>query len=158
VLGFGACDEGQGVLGLAIEDRLRVCALESPVAMSDLGLKLTRCPAGVADEDPQTAPWACRGRAGGAAASGPRSSRRRHKLGSHAPVAWERKTGSTGTRMKLVVEVHFVAHLREVLKIREELRARNWHRPVDDNTDRGGPEILHHEHNRVRESAVRLAQ
>ena len=42
------------MLGLGIEDRLRVCALESPVAVPDLGLKLTRCPAGVADEDSQT--------------------------------------------------------------------------------------------------------
>src|SRR5258708_1494054 len=45
---------GPGVLGLAVEDRLRVGALQSPVAVCDLGLKLTWCPAGVADEDPQT--------------------------------------------------------------------------------------------------------
>src|SRR5713101_5049557 len=42
------------VLGLTVEDRPRLGALESPVAVCDLGLKLTRCPAGVADEDPQT--------------------------------------------------------------------------------------------------------
>src|ERR1700675_2062035 len=45
---------GPGVLGLAAEDRLRLGALERPVAPFDLSLKLTRCPAGVADEDPQT--------------------------------------------------------------------------------------------------------
>src|ERR1700680_1172592 len=45
---------GPGVLGLVAEDRLHLGALESPVALCDLGLKLTRCPAGVADEDPQT--------------------------------------------------------------------------------------------------------
>src|SRR5947207_13140825 len=45
---------GPGVLGLVAEDRLHLGALESPVASCDLGLKLTRCPAGVADEDPQT--------------------------------------------------------------------------------------------------------
>src|SRR5260370_7106346 len=45
---------GPGVLGLVAEDRLPLGALESPVASCDLGLKLTRCPAGVADEDPQT--------------------------------------------------------------------------------------------------------
>src|SRR5271165_5935906 len=45
---------GPGVLGLAAENRLRLGALERPVAPFDLGLKLTRCPAGVADEDPQT--------------------------------------------------------------------------------------------------------
>src|SRR6202047_3772374 len=45
---------GPGVLGLTVEDRLRLGALESPVAVCDLSLKLTRCPAGVADEDPQT--------------------------------------------------------------------------------------------------------
>ena len=42
------------MLGLAVEDRLRFGALESPVAVCDLALELTRCPAGVADEDPQT--------------------------------------------------------------------------------------------------------
>src|ERR1700694_6315241 len=45
---------GPGVLGLVAEDRLHLGALESPVALCDLGLKLTRFPAGVADEDPQT--------------------------------------------------------------------------------------------------------
>src|ERR1700682_3543766 len=45
---------GPGVLGLVAEDRLHLGALESPVALCDLGLKLTRCPAGVAYEDPQT--------------------------------------------------------------------------------------------------------
>src|ERR1700726_4911880 len=45
---------GPGVLGLTVEDRLRLGALESPVAVCDLGLKLPRRPAGVAEEDPQT--------------------------------------------------------------------------------------------------------
>src|ERR1039457_4592152 len=45
---------GPRVLGLAAEDRLRLGALERPVTLFDLGLKLTRCPAGWADEDPQT--------------------------------------------------------------------------------------------------------
>jgi len=45
---------GPGVLGLTVEDRLRLGALGSPVPVCDLGLKLTRCPAGVAYEDPQT--------------------------------------------------------------------------------------------------------
>src|SRR5437879_7284469 len=49
--GLWCLRRGPGVLGLSIEDRLRVCALESPVAVPDLGLKLTRCPAGVADEE-----------------------------------------------------------------------------------------------------------
>ncbi len=51
---WGSLRRGPGVLGLAAEDRLRLGALERPVAPVDLGLKLTRCPAGVADEDPQT--------------------------------------------------------------------------------------------------------
>src|ERR1700722_5690463 len=53
-VGLWRLRRGPGVLGLAVEDRLRFGALESPVAVCDLGLKLTRCPAGVADEDPQT--------------------------------------------------------------------------------------------------------
>jgi hypothetical protein len=51
-------------------------------------------------------------------------------------------------------KVHFGAHLCEVLKIRKELRDRNWHRPVDDDADRGGAEIVHHEHNRIREIGI----
>src|SRR5204862_423330 len=45
---------GPGMLGLVAEDRLHLGALEGPVASCDLRLELTRCPAGVADEDPQT--------------------------------------------------------------------------------------------------------
>src|SRR5208282_1620294 len=45
---------GPGVLGLTAEDRLRLGAFERPVAPFDLRLELTRCPAGMADEDPQT--------------------------------------------------------------------------------------------------------
>ena len=45
---------GPGVLGLTVEDRFWLGAPEGPVAVFDLGLELTRCPAGVADEDPQT--------------------------------------------------------------------------------------------------------
>src|SRR5467141_4303245 len=48
---------GPGVLGLVAEDRRHLGALESPVASCDLGLKLTRCPTGVADQDPQTVHW-----------------------------------------------------------------------------------------------------
>src|SRR2546423_10349029 len=45
---------GPGMLGLVAEDRLHLGMLEGPVASCDLRLELTRCPAGVADEDPQT--------------------------------------------------------------------------------------------------------
>src|ERR1700685_3609464 len=45
---------GPWVLGLAAEDRLCLGALGRPVMPFDLGFKLTRRPAGVAQEDPQT--------------------------------------------------------------------------------------------------------
>src|SRR5256885_13221033 len=51
---LGGLRRGPGALGLVAEDRLHLGALEGPVASCDLRLELTRCPAGVADEDPQT--------------------------------------------------------------------------------------------------------
>ena len=48
--------KGEYYLRVGIHDLIadKVGALEIPVAVCDLGLKLTRCPAGVADKDPQT--------------------------------------------------------------------------------------------------------
>jgi hypothetical protein len=42
------------VLGLSVEDRVRLGGRKAPIAARDLGLKLTKRPARVADEDPQT--------------------------------------------------------------------------------------------------------
>src|SRR6267142_169789 len=123
---------GPGVLGLVAEDRLHPGALESPVALCNLGLELTRCPAGVADEDPQTVH--------GLVAA--------EQLEQQLPVPaqvdtvtgldrmfrWPggAKQEPHGPEFNGSAEVHFVAHLREMLKIRKELRDRSSHRPVDD--------------------------
>src|SRR5215831_21383139 len=46
-----------GVLGPALEDRIRVGALERPRAARNLGLELARRPARMTDEDPQAIHW-----------------------------------------------------------------------------------------------------
>src|ERR1700730_9847715 len=113
---------GPGVLGLTVEDRLRLGALESPVAVCDLGLELTRCPAGVADEDPQTAH--------GLIAAEQLEQQLPVRAQVDAVTSLDRmlrwlggaKQEPHGAECDGSAEVHFVAHLREMLKIRKELR------------------------------------
>ena len=64
------------------------------------------------------------------------------------------KQESHGPEFNGSAKVHFVAHLREALEIRKQTRDRNRHRPVNDDADRGGTEVVHHEHNRVREIGI----
>jgi hypothetical protein len=142
------------VLGLVAEDRFHLGALERPVALCNLGLKLTRCPAGVADEDPQTVH-------GIVAAKQPEQ-----QLPVRAQVnsvtGLDRVLGRRGSvkqephgpQVNGSAKVHLVAHLREALEIGKETRDRNRHRPVDDDADRGWTEVVHHEHNRVREIGI----
>src|SRR2546430_15253874 len=132
---------GPGMLGLVAEDRLHLGALEGPVASCDLRLELTRCPAGVADEDPQSVH-------GIVAAK---------QVDQQLPVRAQvdsvtgldrvlRRCGGAkqephGPEVNGSAEVHLVAHLREALEIGKETRDRNRHRPVDDDADRGGTEV-----------------
>src|SRR6267142_1725769 len=145
---------GPGVLGLVAEDRLHPGALESPVSVCDLGLKLTRCPAGVAGEDPQTVH--------GLVAAEQLEQQLPVRAQVDAIASLDRvlrwlggaKQEPHGVERNGSAEVHFVAYLRELLKIRKELRDSNRHRPVDDDADRGGPEVVHHEHNRASEMGI----
>src|SRR5262249_27523228 len=50
---LGCLRRRPGVLGLAVEDDVRVGVLEGPIAVGDLGLELPRRPTRVPDEDPQ---------------------------------------------------------------------------------------------------------
>ncbi len=142
------------MLGLTVEDRPRLGALESPVAVCDLGLKLTRCPAGVADEDPQTVH--------GLVAAEQLEQQLPVRAQVDAVTSLDRMLGRRGgakqephgPEFNGSAEVHLVAHLREALEIRKETRDRNRHRPVDDDADRGGSEVVHHEQNRVREIGI----
>jgi len=51
-------------------------------------------------------------------------------------------------------EVHLVFYLPQALEIGKEMRDRDFGRPVDHEADRGGPEIVHHEHDRVCEKWI----
>src|SRR5271163_5187190 len=59
-----------------------------------------------------------------------------------------------GPEINRSAEVHPIAHRREALEIGKETRHRYLHRPVDDDADRGGTEIVHYEHDRVREHGI----
>src|SRR5207302_4906313 len=52
-------------------------------------------------------------------------------------------------------EVNLVVQLREGLEIRKEAREWNLGGPVDDETHRGVPGVVHHEHHRVGEIGIR---
>ena len=128
--------------------------LRRPVAPFDLGLELTRCPAGVADEDPQTVH--------GLVAAKQLEQQLPVRAQVDAVTGLDRVLGRRGgakqephgPEVNGSAEVHLVAHLREALEIGKETRDRNRHRPVDDDADRGGTEVVHHEHNRVREIGI----
>src|SRR5437660_10686138 len=145
---------GPGVLGLVAKDRLHLGALQSPVASCDLGLELTRCPAGVADEDPQTVDAIV------AAKQLQQQLLVRAQVDSVTGLdgVLGRRGGAKqephGPEVNGSAEVHLVAHLREAVEIGKKTRDRNRHRPVDDDADRGGTEVVHHEHNRVREIGI----
>src|ERR1700751_1581416 len=110
-----------GVLGLAIEDRVRLGPLECPGAPGDLRLELTWCPARVADEDPQTVHGLLPSQ----------------QLQQQVPVcaqvdATESLDGVLGRLagskqephrpdFNRSAEVHLVVHLREALEIRKEM-------------------------------------
>ena len=142
------------MLGLAVEDRLRLGALESPVALCDLDLELTRCPAGVADENPQTVH--------GLVAAEQLEQQLTVRAQVDAVTSLDRMLGwrgganqePHGTELNGSAEVHLVGHPLETLKFRKESRDRNWHRFVDDDAHRGRTEVVHHEHDRVRELGI----
>jgi len=142
------------MLGLVAEDRLHLGALEGPVASCDLRLELTRCPAGVADEDPQTVH--------GIVAAKQLDQQLPVRAQVDSVTGLDRVLGRCGgakqephgPEVNGSAEVHLVAHLREALEIGKETRDRNRHRPVDDDADRGGTEVVHHQHNRGREIGI----
>src|SRR6202011_5376908 len=118
---------GPGMLGLVAEDRLHTGALESPVALCDLGLKLTWCPAGVADEDPQTVH--------GIGAAKQLQEQLPVRAQVHSVTGLDRVLGRRGGTKQEPhgpeangsPKVHLVAHLREALEIGKETRDRNRH-------------------------------
>ena len=107
------------MLGLAAEDRLRLNALESPVALFDLGLKLGQCPASMTDEDPQTVH--------GIVAAKQLEQQLSVRAQVDAVTSLDRVLGRRGgakqephgPEVKGSAEVHLVAHVREALGDRE---------------------------------------
>src|SRR5579863_7686017 len=118
--GLWVLRRGPGALGPAAEDCVRLGAFQRPVAPIDLGLELTRCPAGMADEDPQT----IHGLVAAKQLEQQLLVRAQVDVVENLDRMLGRRGGAKykpdGPEVNRAAEVHLIAHLREALEIRKQ--------------------------------------